>query len=172
MDDRDNNKRVSLRFDEVAVSLYMGILCILVVLVIGFTAYERWSEGLDEGHWLISVWDAWRDVYAESGPLMFPTVVHTVIIAETVRIVMVLGRALAREFDLRRKKRLDAAKDKGREEGRAELASASDEWLRRMCEAEERGDPFDEEPPWRKVKQSSSSHIHRLTAARGPVWLI
>ena len=156
MDDRNNNERESLKFDEVAVSLYMGIFCILVVLTIGFTAYERWSEGLDEGHWLTSGLDAWIDVYAESGPLMFPAVVYSVLIAETVRIVMVLGRSLAREFDLRRKKRLDAAKVEGREECRAELASASDEWLRRMREAEERGEPFEDEPPWRKVEQSSS----------------
>ena len=154
--ENSNKSNRALPFDDVAAYFYSGILCILGVLTIGSVARERLAEGLDEGHWLTSGLDAWRDVYHESGPLMVPVVVSTVIIAEIVRVVMVLGSALAREFDLRRKKRLDAAKDAGREEGQAELASASDEWLRRMREAEVRAEPFDEEPPWRGVKQSSS----------------
>ena len=42
------------------------------------------------------------------------------------------------------------------EEERATQAAASTEWLARMQEAQRKGDPFDEEPPWEANGASES----------------
>ena len=47
-------------------------------------------------------------------------------------------------------------REEGREEVRAELASKSAEWLARMQEAQRKGEPFDEEPPWEANGASES----------------
>ena len=51
---------------------------------------------------------------------------------------------------------LQNVRNQRREEGRAELASESAEWLARMQEAQRKGEPFDEAPPWEANGASES----------------
>ena len=67
-----------------------------------------------------------------------------------------LDRKLNERSDKRLRKRLDKARKEGRVEERATQAAASTEWLARMQEAQRKGDPFDEEPPWEANGASES----------------
>ena len=74
-----------------------------------------------------------------------------------------LDRKLNERSAKRLRKRLDKARKEGRAEGLAEVeaerasqAAASTEWLARMQEAQRKGDPFDEEPPWEANGASES----------------
>ena len=55
-----------------------------------------------------------------------------------------------------RNQRREEGREEGREEIRAELASESAEWLARMQEAQRKGEPFDEAPPWEANGASES----------------
>ena len=70
-----------------------------------------------------------------------------------------LDRKLNERSAKRLRKRLDKARKEGRVEERAkheEEPTASTEWLARMQEAQRKGDPFDEEPPWEANGASES----------------
>ena len=103
------------------------------------------QEGLDKGNQLLAVWDALRDVWSVSGQSMATVVTGSVIVAEIWRLTMVLAGFVRKRLDGKLKK-----------EGREELAAESEEWLKRRDEAQEKGEPFDEEPPWRDNGASES----------------
>ena len=74
-----------------------------------------------------------------------------------------LDRKLNERSAKRLRKRLDKARKEGRVEGRVEERAkheeertASTEWLKRRDEAQRKGDPFDEEPPWEANGASES----------------
>ena len=70
-----------------------------------------------------------------------------------------LDRKLNERSDKRLRQRLDKARKEERakhEEERASQAAASTEWLARMQEAQRKGEPFDEAPPWEANGASES----------------
>ena len=116
---------------------------------------------------------------SQSGQSAAAVVLWSALIAETVRLVVVLAGFLKKDLDRklnersakRLRKRLDKARKEGRVEGRVEAERAKDEeerakheeertasteWLKRRDEAQRKGDPFDEEPPWEANGASES----------------
>ena len=64
---------------------------------------------------------------------------------------MIASRLYENLQNVRKKRR-----EEGRDEARAELASESAEWLKRRDEAKQKGEPFDEAPPWEANGASES----------------
>ena len=66
-------------------------------------------------------------------------------------VAMIASRLYENLQNVRKKRR-----EEGRDEARAELASESAEWLKRRDEAKQKGEPFDEAPPWEANGASES----------------
>ena len=84
---------------------------------------------------------------------------------------MVLAQKMYNEVKAQRDKRREAekkAREEGREEGRASQAAASAEWLARMQEAQQRGEPFDEAPPGRPTAPARTERAHSREAKAEP----
>ena len=157
--------------DGPAAWFYFIALASLTGVVIVAVVNERWVTPVDKIEWLASGFEAVGYILSQSGQSAAAVVLWSALIAETVRLVVVLAgflkkdldRKLNERSDKRLRKRLDKARKEGRAEGladfeaeRASQAAASTEWLARMQEAQRKGDPFDEEPPWEANGASES----------------
>ena len=133
-------------------------------MVIAAVVNERWVTPVDKIEWLASGFEAVGYILSQSGQSAAAVVLWSALIAETVRLVVVLAgflkkdldRKLNERSDKRLRKRLDKARKEGRVEERATQAAASTEWLARMQEAQRKGEPFDEAPPWEANGASES----------------
>ena len=157
--------------DGPAAWFYFIALASLTGVVIVAVVNERWVTPVDKIEWLASGFEAVGYILSQSGQSAAAVVLWSALIAETVRLVVVLAGFLKKDLDRklnersakRLRKRLDKARKEGRAEGLAEVeaerasqAAASTEWLARMQEAQRKGDPFDEEPPWEANGASES----------------
>ena len=61
---------------------------------------------------------------------------------------MVLAGMFEAKLKRRRERELAAAREEARKEGEAKANAATSAWYKRMREAEARGEPFDEPPPF------------------------
>ena len=116
----------------------------------------------------------WHLAWAESAPVLLASTLFTIAAIEIGVYVVVLAQKIAKESKLKVKRIQDELREEGRAEGRAEVLAdleaarakaeakaeeqraASDEWLARMQEAQQKGETFDEEPPWRANSASES----------------
>ena len=150
--------------DGPAAWFYFIALASLTGVVIVAVVNERWVTPVDKIEWLASGFEAVGYTLSQSGQSAAAVVLWSALIAETVRLVVVLAgflkkdldRKLNERSDKRLRKRLDKARKEGRVEERATQAAASTEWLARMQEAQRKGEPFDEAPPWEANGASES----------------
>ena len=160
--------------DGPAAWFYFIALASLTGVVIVAVVNERWATPVDKIEWLASGFEAVGYTLSQSGQSAAAVVLWSALIAETVRLVVVLAGFLKKDLDRklnersakRLRKRLDKARVEGRVEERAkheeerakheEERTASTEWLKRRDEAQRKGDPFDEEPPWEANGASES----------------
>ena len=159
-DDTDNSAHF-LRPDKTAGWFYVAVSGLLASVV----TWESFrAVTLDSNGWRASGLKVVADVLSHSGQAMAAVILWSALIAEIGRLLVVLARFVKQDLDRkleeRAEKRLDKAAAKAakkadkeaREEERAKLEAeraANDEWLKRRDEAQEKGEPFDEEPPWR-----------------------
>jgi len=61
---------------------------------------------------------------------------------------MIVGTYLEDMLNRRRARQLAEAEERGLEKGRADLSAEIREWNARRLEADAKGEPFDEPPPW------------------------
>ena len=153
--------------DRPAGWFYFIALAILTGVVFAAVVNERWVTPIDRIGWLASGFEAAGYILSQSGQSAAAVVLWSALIAEIVRLVVVLAgfvkKDLDRKLEERSDKRLRKRLDKARKEGRAEVLAdleaervASAEWLRRRDEAKQKGEPFDEAPPWEANGASES----------------
>ena len=107
---------------------------------------------LDNNGWMASGLKTVAEVLSHSGQAAAAVVLWSALIGEIGRLTVVLAQKIAWESKLKVKRVQDELREEGRAEAEAkaeEQRAASEEWLARMQEAQQNGEPFDEEPPWR-----------------------
>ena len=172
------------QFSSGAGWFYYGISAILTVVVIGAVVNERWAITLDSLRWLASGLEVVLYILSRAGQSITTVALLSALLAETGRLVVVLagmlqerikGKQAIREKAAKKaaKKARKRAVKKAREEERAKFQEersqfqeeragaeaqreASEEWLKRRDEAQQKGEPFNEEPPWRDNGASES----------------
>ena len=82
--------------------------------------------------------------------------ITSLIVTEIGGAVAMIASRLYENLQKVRNQRREEGRKEGREEVRAELASESAEWLKRRDEAKQKGEPFDEAPPWEANGASES----------------
>ena len=172
-----------LKPDRPAGWFYFIALAILTGVVFAAVVNERWVTPIDRIGWLASGFEAAGYILSQSGQSAAAVVLWSALIAEIVRLVVVLAGFVKKDLDRKLKersdKRLRKRLDKARKEGRAEVLAdleaerakgeaerarfqeervAIAEWLKRRDEAQQKGETFDEEPPssWRGNGASES----------------
>ena len=118
------------------------------------------AEGLDKGHRLISGLDAWRDVWVASGKSMATVTAVSVMVAEIVRLIVILAQFVKKDLDRkleeRSKKRIEKRIAKAIAEAIEKSNAKSKDWFERSEAARAKGEAFDEPAPWDSVEQDDS----------------
>jgi hypothetical protein len=109
---------------------------LFATLVLAGVALLIWKADLPDGDLATRVLFVWQ----ESGSIVIPSAGYAIIILEGARLTMVLAGMF--EAKLKRQREKDLA------EARREAYAKSRDWYARMREAEAKGEPFDEPPPF------------------------
>ena len=139
--------------------IYFGLFSLQAVVIGIYKVIEAVAadpQGLDKGQWWDTGLAVWHLAWAESGPVLLASTLFTIAAMEIGVYAVVLAQKIAKESRLKVKRIEDKLRAEGRVEGHAEAASESEQWLARMQEAQRKGEPFDEEPPWRGNGASES----------------
>ena len=152
--DRDRNQRDSIwSVARGAISLYFALFTTLFIAGI---ALHLWKGDPPSGDWASLVYYVWQ----ESSSNAISSAAYSIIIIEMGRGLMVMAGWLEAKLRQREERRLEEAvaqaRDKVREETRRETQektrkeerAKSRAWYARMREAADRGEPFDEPPPF------------------------
>ena len=116
-----------------ALGYYFALFATLVVAGVGLLI---WKGDLPDGDFATRVLFVWK----ESGSIVIPSAGYAIIILEGARWTMVTAGLFEAKLKRRRERELAAAREEERAKARA--------WYKRMLEAEVKGEPFDEDPPF------------------------
>ena len=142
MDDGDRGARDSIwSVARGAISLYFALFTSLFIVGI---ALLIWKGDPPDGDWASLALYVWQG----SAPNALSSAAFSIIIIEVGRGLMVMAGWLEAKLRKRQERRMAKARDEGRHEARAESNAEWHAWLGRMREAQARGEPFDEPPPY------------------------
>jgi hypothetical protein len=141
-DEGDGDERDSIwSVARGAISLYFALFTSLFIAGI---ALLIWKGDPPTGDWASLALYIWQG----SAPNALSSAAFSIIIIEVGRGLMVMAGWLEAKLRKRQERRMAEARDEGRHEARAESNAEWRAWLGRMREAQARGEPFDESPPY------------------------
>ena len=158
-----------MEFDHTSIWFYYVPASVQVAVMLLVVACNRPPDALDSGRVLGPALWVWKEIWSDAGQSMATVAIVSAILGDTGRFALVPAQKMYNEVKAQRDKRREAekkAREEGREEERArfeaarakyqEERTASAEWLARMQEAQQKGEPFDEAPPWEANGASES----------------
>ena len=162
-DQRNEERKPSENDDREAIwairprwsTLYFVLFTLQVIVGLGIATYDGLSSTIPE-NWI----QTYFDIILRTGHVGIAAAIITFTVIELLGSIMLMSEwirvNLVEPAKEKQRAKIELRREEGREQGRAQVIAEIKDWDRRRRAAEQRGETFDELPPY--LENGSSDH--------------